>query len=59
MPGQGPPNEHLNNLRKSYDYGAQSSPRKPGHIYSSAVEILKSNPKSANQNMNHPNTSTA
>ena len=41
-------------MRKSYDYGGgpssgpggvTNSPRKNSHIYSSAVEILKNNPK--------------
>jgi len=40
-------------MRKSYDYGGPAqngtgvngSPRKNSHIYSSAVEILKNNPK--------------
>jgi hypothetical protein len=48
----GPPTnqDRIDNMRKSYDYGGPAngvtgSPRKNSHIYSSAVEILKNNPK--------------
>jgi hypothetical protein len=40
-------NDRMEQVRKSYDYGGAhtGSPRLANHIYSSAVEILKNNPK--------------
>ena len=38
-------NDRIEQVRKSYDYSGHTSPRMANHIYSSAVEILKNNPK--------------